>query len=678
MSRTPALLLASALAAGVTRGAEPAVTFNKDIAPITLAHCAPCHRPGEIGPFSLLGYSDVRQRATQIASVTARRFMPPWKPEPGLFLDERLLTDGQIRLIQDWIAQGAAEGDPADLAAAPVWNKGWRLGTPDLIVEMAESYALQAGGTDVFRTFVIPIPGEAARYVRALEFKPGNARAVHHASLGIDRTRSSRRLDLLDPEPGYIGGMVPDARHPEGQFLGWTPGQAPRPAPPGTAWRLDSGSDLVVQLHMQPTGKPEAVRVSAGLFFTEEPPARAPVGLRLGSQTIDIPAGEREHVIADSYVLPVDVEVLAVQPHAHYLARQVQAVAALPDATTRPLLSIRDWDFRWQDVYRYARPFLLPKGTKLQMRISYDNSADNVRNPSSPPRRVLWGQNTSDEMGDLWLQVVPRSSGDLALLQDDVRRKGRVEDIAAYTKLLVREPGNPLRHDALAILYMEGRQTDKAIAHLLESLRLNPESAPTHYNLGLALSMESRREEASSEFLEALELDPDHADAHNNLGAMLHALGKLDPADSHYRRAIALRPDNVEAHGNLGRLLSTQGRVAEAASHFQRALELRPDWHPALSGLAWIRATASDAGLRDPDQAVRLAERAAELTRHGDALALDALGAAYAAAGRFDRAIPAARSAIERALAAGASELAVQIRRRRELYEQRRPYRDVP
>src|SRR3954449_7263889 len=180
------------------------------------------------------------------------------------------------------------------------------LGTPDLVVRMPQGYAVPADGTDVFRTFVIPIPGAAARYVRAIEFHPGNARVVHHANLGIDRTRSSRQLDARDPEPGYAGSMERDARYPEGQLLGWTPGQAPHAAPEGTQWRLEPGSDLVVQLHLQPTGKREAVQATVGLFFTDAPPDRVPVGLRLGSETIDIPPGASEHVISDRYTLPVD------------------------------------------------------------------------------------------------------------------------------------------------------------------------------------------------------------------------------------------------------------------------------------------------------------------------------------------------------------------------------------
>jgi tetratricopeptide (TPR) repeat protein len=668
-------VLMAAAASGVAQSARP--TFTKDIAPIVWTRCATCHRPGEIGPFSLLTYDDVKRRATQIASVTSRRLMPPWKPESsrGDFQDDRRLTDAELQTLQRWIADGADEGNPADLPPPPKWADGWRLGTPDLVVRMTEPYTVRADGPDVFRTFVIPIPLAAARYVRALEFQPGNARVVHHANLGVDRTQASRQLDQRDPEPGYTGGMVVEARYPEGQLLGWTPGQAPHPSPEGMPWRLAPGSDLVVQLHLQPTGKPESVRVTVGFFFTDVPPTRTPVGLRLGSETIDIPAGARAHIVTDRYTLPVDVDVLAVQPHAHNLARRMEASATLPDGSMRPLIAIGDWDFRWQDVYRFARPFALPKGTTIAMTYTYDNSADNVRNPRQPPARVVWGQNTTDEMGDLWLQIAARSSSDHETLAADVRRKTRTEDLAAYTTLLRADPMNPLRHDAVASLYFDNGQIDEAIAEYSESLHLDPHSAQSQYNLGIALSVRGRREQAIAAFEAALRIDPDYAQAHNNLGALLHLVGRSEPAMEHYRRAIALRPDNVEAHANLGLLLSAQGRAAEAAREFQDALLRMPDFAPALAGLAWIRATAADPALRNSDEAVALAERAAAQTARRDVASLDALAAAYAAAGRFDEAVAAARAGVDAATAVGALEVATQFRQRLQLYEQGRPYR---
>jgi tetratricopeptide (TPR) repeat protein len=371
----------------------------------------------------------------------------------------------------------------------------------------------------------------------------------------------------------------------------------------------------------------------------------------------------------------VDVEVIAVQPHAHNLARRIEASATLPDGTVRRLIAIGDWDFRWQDVYRYARPLVLPRGTTIAMRFTYDNSAANPRNPHRPPQRVVWGQNTSDEMGDLWIQMMPRRAADLAALSADVERKRLAEDLAGYTKVLEGEPLNPLRHDTVAMLHLQAGDTARAIAHLRESLRLNPGSAPTHYNLGIALSRERRLSDALAAFEEAVRIDPDYAEAHNNLGAMLHVAGRLDEAAAHYRRAAALRPDNADAHSNLGRVLTLTGADAAAVEAFRRALALRADHVSALSGLSWVLATTPAGDLRQPSEAVTLGERAAAMTGNADPVVLDALAAAYAAAGRFDRAVPAARLAHEAATRAGLTALADDIVARLALYEGHQPYR---
>ena len=604
--------------------------------------------------------------------------MPPWKPVPGRgeFDGERRLTDRELGLIQRWIADGAPEGPPRALVAPAVATTSrWQLGVPDLVVTMPQPFTVRADGGDVFRTFVLPIPTTRPRFVRALEFRPGNARVVHHANIGVDRTRSSRQLDAKDPEPGYVGGMVPDARYPEGQLLGWTPGQVPHAAPPRMSWRLEPNSDLVLQLHLQPTGKPEPLQVSVAFYFTDDAPTRTPLGLRLGSETIDIPPGDRDYIVQDRYVLPVDVEVLAVQPHAHNLARTFDAEATLPDGAIRPLISIDDWDFRWQDVYRYRESFVLPKGTTIAMRIVYDNSVDNVRNPHRPPTRVVWGQNTTDEMGDLWLQVVPVSAGDAAGLGQDFRQKAHAEDVAAYSKLLREEPDNPLRHDAMGDLYLEVNRYDDAIAEYRTSIRLNGASATTHYNLGYALSLRGRGQEAVAAFEDAIRLDPDYAQAHNNLGALLQLLGRRVEAREHYERAVALRPDVLDARLNLAQLLSADGLAREASHEYEEVLAIHPGHPQALAGLAWILATAGDASLRDPDKAVALAEQADTATGHRDLTALDALAAAYAAVGRFDDAVSVLERGITLATEAHRNAVLEQLREHLNLYKARRTYR---
>lgn len=702
-------LVSGSLAMAAADASPP--TFSRDVAPIVFRHCVTCHHPGTNGAFSLVAYSDVRPRARAIAAAIASRYMPPWKPEDG-YTDElvgrRHLTEQEIETIQQWVAAGAPEGDAAALPTLPRWADGWRLGEPDLVVRMPEAFDVPASGPDIFRIFVVPIPADASRYVKAIEFIPGT-RAVHHANMRLDETRMSRQLDEKDPRPGYDGLLARTAHFPDGYFFGWTPGQV-APVSDDLAWRLNPGTDMVLQLHMRPTGRPERVQASIGLYFASGPPRLTPVMLRLGKQDIDIPSGQRDYVTTDSYVLPVDVEVHGVQPHAHYRARDVIGFATLPDRTTKGLIHIPDWDFDWQDTYQYVKPFVLPRGTTLTMRYTYDNSDTNRRNPQLPPQRVHWGQNSSDEMGDLWIQVVPRSRADLDLLTREFRQKVFREDILGYETVLRRTPDDVSLHDDVAMLYMAVGRVDKAITHFSESARLTPGAAVTHFNLGTALAAAGRREEAIGQFRIALQIDSDYAYARNNLGSLLLGKGEFEEARAHFERALAIDPRYAEAHNNLGRLLAYEGRTDEAAAHLTRALAVRedyaeahfnlarvlltqdraaeavahyrrasallPEWLPALGELAWTLATDPSAGARDATEAVLLAERAVELTKRQDPAALDGLAAAYAAAGRFDEAVAIAQRAA--GLAQTASPKAVaQIAQRLALYQQRQPYIDA-
>jgi tetratricopeptide (TPR) repeat protein len=699
-------LLALALSSRSAAGPVPSTTFNKDIAPILFEHCSGCHRPGEAAPFSLLTYDDARRRARQIEAATASGYMPPWKPSPGHgeFARSRRLTATALDLIRQWVEQGAVEGNPADLPSAPRWPGGWQLGPPDLVVAMADGYRLRSDGADVFRTFVIPIPAMAeARYIEGMEFRSTGTAALHHANVKIDPSRASRRLDDEEAGPGFEGGSSREARFPDGHFLGWTPGQTPQMLS-DTAWRLPADSDLVIEAHMTPTGKPESVQVSVGLYFADKPPARLPSMIRLGSQRIDIPAGVVQYESTDSYVLPVDVEVLRVQPHAHHLARKIEGMARLPDGTTEWLIDIEDWDFKWQDVYEYARPLALPAGTTLTMKYSYDNSAANPRNPHRPPRRVTFGQTTSSEMGDLWLQVMTRSAGDRLALDGDYAPKMLAEDIAGVEKALELTPDLARLHADLGLCYIEAGRIPEALAALERSVRLDPRSASAHYDLGTLLLRERRFaeardhfesavrlkpgfaeahnnlgvaqvaqggiEEAVRSYREALRLMPDHAEAHYNLARALAAGSHVDEAVAHYREALARLPGDAEVHASLASLLATHGRVEEAIAHYRQALDANPDLPAALTDLAWILATSERNDLRAPVEAVRLAEQVAGQTGYRDATILDTLAAAYFAAGRTDRAIATARTALEAAMAGGGETLASRIRERLKFYEQ--------
>ena len=604
--------------------------------------------------------------------------MPPWKPDvtTGIeFVGARRLREAEIATLQRWVDTGAVEGNPADLPALPVYPDGWRLGEPDLIVAMPEAYVLEPGASDILRNVVIPIEIPSTRYVRGLEFRPDNARVVHHANIRVDRTRSARSLDAADTSTGFDGRLSGAAAFPDGQFLGWTPGQLSPLLSDDTTWRLDPGSDLVVQLHLRPTERREQVRVRIGLFFADRAPTRTPVMLRLGRQDIDIPSGASDYRVTDTYRLAVDVDVLAVQPHAHVRAREVRGRAMLPDGSVRELLHIADWDFDWQDQYRYAVPVPLPRGSQLEVMFRYDNSAANRRNPDRPPRRVRWGQDTRDEMGDLWFQVTTADDDARRRLLRDFGPKVLAEDAVGYESLLQSDPDNPRLHEAAAALQLALGQVDRGIAHLNTALSLDPRSVEAHYNLATARAWQGQSDAAVDHFSRALALSPGHVAAHVNLAAVLRTRGDDDDAVVHLRLALASDPQNAAAHTSLGAILMRQRRVTDAIAEYRAALQSAPDLLEPLTELAWTLATSPDARIRNDRDAIALAEHARALTGGRDPRALDALAAAYASAGRYQDAIQALEPAIP-GVEVVAPEAGRLLRERLALYAQQQPYRD--
>lgn len=634
-ARTTATLVLSAsslavpLAAGPGEGPRPrasaSVTFNQDVAPILFRNCASCHRPGGAGPFSVLSYAEARSHAEQIADVTRRRFMPPWLPAPGYgeFAGERRLGDHEIETLASWVRQGAPEGS-GDPPPRPRFEAGWPLGEPDLVLRMPEPYALPAGGADVFRNFVLPVPLGTTRYVRALEIRPGIGAVVHHANVLVDRTRSSRRLDALDPGPGFAGmdlRLESDVFDPDSHFLFWKPGTAPAPEPEDMAWTLDAGSDLVLNMHLQPSGRPEAVEAEVGLYFTDTAPTRFPMLLQLENDAaLDIPAGAGDFAVADDLELPLDVDVLAVYPHAHYLGKRLEGFATLPDGTRKPLVLIPRWNLNFQAVYVYREPVFLPRGTTVSMRFSYDNSTDNPSNPSDPPRRVLGGNRATDEMAHLWLQVVPRGGGDGRVVLQEALARHRLarnpDDVAARFNLgsvlllrgspdealrefeaaLAVDPGHAtVRNSHATVLESQGRYAEAA-DEFREVLRLDPDAPDARYNLANCLAAQGEFEEAAEHFRIVAWSRPDDGAARDHLTAALQeagnallSAGQAAQAEERYREALTLRPDDAGIHNDLGSALLALGDVAQAVAEFESALDIDPQNDVARDNLAVAR-----------------------------------------------------------------------------------------
>jgi tetratricopeptide (TPR) repeat protein len=580
----PGRVLAAPQAPQDASNTNSQITFNKDIAAILFQHCAACHRPGESGPFPLLSYKDAKSHARQIAAVTQNRFMPPWLPDPAefKFADELRLSDAQINTIAHWVEQGAVEGAPSDLPPAPKFAEGWQMGTPDLVIKAEKPYQLPASGTDQYWNFIFRTPVNRTRWLKAIEIRPGDKRVVHHANVLVDRMQSARAQES-SPGAGF-GGMEikieSEAFDPDSHFLFWKPGTAPYTEPDGMALRLDAGTDLVLNIHLQPSGKAEWIQPSLGLYFTEQPATLFPMLLQLeNDRKLDIPPGEKNFLVTDEFTLPEDVQLLAIYPHAHYVGKDLQAFARFPDGTQKSLIHIPSWDLNWQAVFRYQTPVELPAGTVISMRYRYDNSDENIRNPNVPPKRVVGGNRASDEMAHLWLQVLPHSNpgetGDPRRILQEAMARHNVDknpadfeahynlgamlqgrgDIAGaekqYAVALSIRPEDATVNNAIAGANLAAGHPDTAITYLQTALRSRPDYFDAHYNLGTALAMQNNFAAAVEEFRAAVRLNPQDANAEANLGAALAELGNWKEARAHLEKALAIDPTLANARDNL-------------------------------------------------------------------------------------------------------------------------------
>jgi hypothetical protein len=390
-------------------------TFTRDVAPIIYSNCASCHRAGEVAPFPLVAYADVKKRMKQILAVVESRRMPPWKPAEGHgdFVGERRISAADVEVLRKWVGEGGLEGDPKDLPAMPKFPEGWAFGEPDLVVEMPEAYSVPAEGRDILRSFVVPLHLTEDKYVRAAQFRPSNPRVVHHALIFMDITGESRKKDDADPGPGFGGQQFSLASMSGGGIAGWSPGAMIQPLPDGLAKLVQKKADIVMQMHFNPTGKVEQERSRLGLWFSKEKPTKLVAEIPMADLWLDLPAGESHITGTMTFVLPADVEMIGIAPHGHFLGKECKVWAEGPDGKEIPLIWIKDWDFNWQEQYRFKQLVRLPKGSKMMMTWTFDNSASNPRQPTNPPRRVRWGVATADEMASTVLEIVPVEPQDL-------------------------------------------------------------------------------------------------------------------------------------------------------------------------------------------------------------------------------------------------------------------------
>jgi Flp pilus assembly protein TadD len=285
---------------------------------------------------------------------------------------------------------------------------------------------------------------------------------------------------------------------------------------------------------------------------------------------LDIPAGKSGFLVTDEFKLPIDVNLLAVYPHAHYLGKDMLATADLPDGTTKTLIHISHWDINWQGVYRYAEPVSLPKDTVLTMRYTYDNSEQNTANPNHPPARVQGGNRSTDEMAHLWLQVLPKSD-------PGQQRDPRMVLQEAWARHEVEKaPGSfESRYNLGEMLQARGA-LDEAIEQFNDAVAIRPADSVANNALGGALLAKGNLDDAIQHFNVALQAQPDYFDAHYNLANAFAAQGNFRGAAQEFAEAAKLNPEDANAQANLGTALVQLGRLSEARSHYEAALRLDP------------------------------------------------------------------------------------------------------
>jgi Flp pilus assembly protein TadD len=574
----------------------------------------------------LLNYEDVKRHAGQIADVTRQRIMPPWLPDVGHgeFEEERRLSEKQIQLIQAWVKQGAPAGRLADSPPVPQFSSEWALGKPDLILHVPKPYHLAAGGNEIFWNFVMPVPITTTRWVKAIAVRPGNPKVFHHANVIIDRAGSALRKETAAGS-GFEGmdlTVEEDTFDPDGHFLSWKPGSEPLVEPEGMAWRAEPGMDLVLNVHLRPSGKEETIDPVIGLYFTDQPQTKFPMLVQLEHDgAIDIPPGDKDFIITDDFKCPLDLKVLAVYPHAHYLATLMEAYATLPDGTRKWLIRIPHWDLSWQGVFRLKNPMVLPKGTVVSMKYHYDNSTGNVLNPNNPPREVKGGNHSKDEMSHFWLQVLPVGDGDQrAVLQEAIMRR-RLEkypgDFSAdfnlgdlmmnqnnpgaavpYFRLAVEaDPNSAIAAGELGAALFATDNLYEAEQQYKRALTLDPKYTDARYNLASIEASNQQWSDAADDFSEILKGNPDHKKAQQHLGEVyfmwaeqLEEAGDREQAVKRYRDSITFRPDDPDLHAHLGATLAELKRYSEAKTEFENVLKIDPKSEEAKQALIAIDA----------------------------------------------------------------------------------------
>jgi len=401
------------------------VNFAQHIAPIIYNKCTLCHRPGEIGPMPLTNYQEVKDVGRTLKYVTKTKYMPPYMADPSYstLLNENILTDEQIGLISRWVDNGMPRGNSKSEPSPPVFPKLSALGKPDLVLEMSEYFTHKGNNKDNYQFFVLPTGLTKDKKVKAIEFRPGNTKILHHAVIIEDVSGVAARMDSETEEYGFDGegGFFALANEgvPQRIYGGYLPGQSTFYFPEGTAQTLSANSDMVIQVHYAPYAKEEKDKSHVNIFFADEDE----VIEREVKEQLILPSPD---LIGKPFIMPADeitefhgvwniekdISLLSLIPHMHLIGKHWEIFLERPSGEIVPLLRINDWDFNWQGSYFFTKYIPAFAGDRLHAIASYDNTASNPNNPHNPPQKMKWGLGTSNEMYYLLYYYVDYNEGD--------------------------------------------------------------------------------------------------------------------------------------------------------------------------------------------------------------------------------------------------------------------------
>jgi len=385
--------------------AAPEVTFHKNVERILQNHCQECHRPGEIAPFSMLTYEQVRPWAKAIKDDVLNGKMPPWPADPhyGKFSNDRSLSKADIDTIVAWVDAKAPEGNKADAPAPRKWVDGWNISKPDHVVEMPTAFDMPAKGEVEYQYIVVPTGFKEDKWITQVEVRPGDRTVVHHAVMFI---REPGNPWLKDAQPGVP--FVPKVSS-AGQRFGntngqgndvltiYTPGMVPDIWKPGQAKQIKAGSDIILQMHYTASGKAGHDRTRIGLVFAKEPPTQRIITVAALNNNFVIPAGDANYKAEAMFAAANPMTVISLFPHMHLRGKGFQYELIEPDGKTSTLLKLKGWDLYWQLAYKLDPPLEMKPGTKIKVTAWFDNSANNKANPD-PTKDVRWGEQSWEEM----------------------------------------------------------------------------------------------------------------------------------------------------------------------------------------------------------------------------------------------------------------------------------------